>query len=328
MTTNPGADRRTPGTAQSPRSAARHPGELTARDWRQVLRRTVRELGNDHVFLVAAGVAYTWFLGLFPGLIAAAMVYGLVTDPADVERQVANLAAGLPGEAQTLLTDQMSAIAETSDRSLSIGLAVSLLVALWSTSAGMAGLLQAVNLAYDEERRRFAVRRGLALLLTVGCLIFLALAIGLIAVLPVVLEQLGLSIVAERAVQATRWVGLVVVALVAIGLVYRVGPNRRAAEIRWLSVGTVAATVLWLLSSIGMAVFIDTFGRYGRTYGSLAGVVVLLLWLWMTAVAVLLGAELNSEAEAQTTHDTTKGAPRPMGQRGAVKADRPPPTPE
>jgi membrane protein len=313
---------------QVPGARASRPQQLTFRGWWQVLRRTLKEMRRDHVTLLAAGVAYAWFLALFPGLIAAVMVYGLVTKPAEVEEQVTDMAEGLPGEAQTLLTDQMRSIASGSDQALSIGLVITLALALWSASAGIASLVEAVNIAYDEEEtRNFIVKRGLALLLTLGFLIFLAASIGLIAVLPVVLDQLGLGIVATTLVEVVRWIGLVLIAVLAVGLIYRVGPDRSAASARWLSVGSVTAVVLWIAASVGMALYVDNFGSYGETYGSLAGVVVLLLWLWITALAVLLGAELNAEAELQTARDTTTGPPQPMGQRGAVKADQPPPRP-
>jgi membrane protein len=278
---------------------------VTVRGWWRVLRRTWKQMSDDHVTLVAGGVAFAWFLALFPGLIAAVMIYGLVTDPADVERQVTNVAEGLPSAAQTLLTDQMSSIAGGSSQALSVGLVVSLALALWSTSAGIAGLVEAVNIAYGEsETRNFIVKRGLALLLTIGFIVFLALAIGLIAVLPVVLNQIGVGSIASTTVGIVRWAGLVVLAVVAIGLIYRIGPDRDPPKkMRWLNIGAVTATVLWIAASAGMAVFVDNFGSYGETYGSLAGVVVLMLWMWITAIAVLLGAELNSEVETEVGVD-------------------------
>jgi membrane protein len=313
-------------TDQVPGVRAARPRQLTLRGWWQVLRRTVKEMGRDHVTLLAGGVAYAWFLALFPGMIAAVMVYGLVTDPAEVEQQVANVAEGLPSEAQTLLTDQMRSIASGSDQTLSIGLVISLALALWSASAGIASLVEAVNIAYDEEEgRNFFVKRGLSLILTLGFLVFLALSIGLIAVLPIVLDQVGLGVVATTLVEIVRWVGLILIAVLSVGLIYRIGPDRSAPKVRWLSVGAVTAVALWLAASVGMTLFVDNFGSYGETYGALAGVVVLLLWLWITALAVLLGAELNAEAELQTARDTTTGPPRPMGRRDAVKADRLPP---
>ncbi|MBA2549547.1 MAG: YihY/virulence factor BrkB family protein [Nocardioidaceae bacterium] len=309
-----------------PGAQADKPSQIPAKGWFQVARRAFAEMGRDHVTLIAGGVAYRWFLALFPGLIAAVMIYGLVTDPAQVQRQIASLAEGLPQSAQSLLTDQMTSIAQGSSSSLSIGLIVSLALALWSASAGMAGLVEAINIAYNEEEgRNFFVKRGLALLLTVGFIVFLAVSVALVAVVPIVLNQLGLGIVATIAAQVVRWVGLVLVMSVALALLYRVGPDRDAPKLSWVSQGAVTATVLWVIASVGFSFYVDNFGSYNETYGSLAGVIVLLLWLWITATVVLLGAEINSEAEGQTARDTTKGDPEPMGQRDAVKADEAPP---
>ncbi|MBA2738971.1 MAG: YihY/virulence factor BrkB family protein [Nocardioidaceae bacterium] len=309
-----------------PGGLAERPTEIPARGWFAVLRRTFAEMGRDHATLLAGGVACAWVMALFPGLIAAVLTYGLVTDPADVQRQIDNLLTGLPADAQSLLADQMTSLASTPSSGLGIGLLISIALALWSASAGIAGLVEAVNLAYDEEEMRgFIKKRALALLLTLGFLVFLAVAIALVAVLPAVLDQLGLGVVAEVAVQVARWGGLVVLMIVALGVLYRLGPDRDDAQVRWVSTGAVTATLVWVAASVAFSLYVDNFGSYGETYGSLAGVAVLLLWLWITALVVLVGAELNAETEAQTLRDTTVGEPRPLGERGAVKADELPP---
>lgn len=306
---------------KSPDRMARPPRKLSLRGWWRVVHRTWTRFGDDHVTLLAGGVAFAWFLALFPGLIAAVMIYGLVMDPADVESQVSSVASGLPAEAQTLLTNQMNDIANSSSQGLSIGLIVSLAVALWSTSAGIAGLVEAVNVAYDEEEtRNFVVKRGLAIVLTLGFLIFLALAIGLIAVLPVVLEQLSIGAAATSVIKVVQWAGLVVLVIVGLGVIYRIGPDRDVPKARWLSLGAVTAAVLWIIASAAMAVFVDNFGSYGKTYGSLAGVVVLMLWLWITAIAALLGAEINSQVETQTERKPTTDSTRSVHEREAVSA--------
>jgi membrane protein len=309
-----------------PGAQADKPQEIPAKGWWQVTKRAFKEMGQDHLTLIAGGVAYTWFLALFPGLIAAVMVYGLVTDPAEVERQVNSFASGLPNSAQTLLTDQMQNIASGSGGGLSFGLVLSVALALWSASAGIAGLVEAINMAYDEDdTRNFVVKRGLAILLTIGFLIFIAVAVGLVAVLPIVLNSIGLGVVGQFFVGIGRFVALVIIMLVALALLYRIGPDRDAPKMRWATPGAIIATVLWLIASIAFSLYVNNFGSYDKTYGSLAGVVVLLLWFWITALVVLLGAEINSEAEAQTAKDSTKGPAEPMGERGAVKADQPPP---
>ncbi len=312
-------------TADHPGAGAERPAELPKKAWGQVLKRAWKESGRDSVGLLAGGVAYSAFLALVPSLVAAVLVYGLVSSPEDVARQVEEVGSALPQEAQTLLTEQMERVASAPQQGLGIGLVLALLLALWSASAGVAGLIGAVNLVYDEvDNRNFVKKRGLALLLTLGALVFVAIAIGLVAVLPAVLNAVGLGTAATIAVQVVRWLGLVVAFVVALAVVYRLAPDRDSPRFRWVTPGAVVATVLWVIASIGFSVYVDQFGSYGDTYGPIAGVVVLLLWLYITAWVVLFGGEINAEAELQTAQDTTKGEPLPMGERDAVKADNVP----
>jgi membrane protein len=146
-------------------------------------------------------------------------------------------------------------------------------------------------------------------------------AVALVAVAPAVLDSVLGTGPLRWVAEALRWLVLLIAVMIALGVVYRLAPDRDAPKVRWVSVGAVVATVIWLVASVGFSLYVDNFGKYGKTYGALAGVVVLLLWLWITMYIVLLGAEINAEAEQQTAEDTTKGAPRPLGQRNAVKAD-------
>lgn len=309
-------------TADHPGVDADRPGEVPAAGWRQILRRAWKESGRDNVGLLAGGVAYSAFLALVPSLVAAVLVYGLVSSPEDVARQVQEVGSALPEEAQTLLTEQMERIASAPQQGLSIALVLALALALWSASAGVAGLVGALNLVYDEiDERNFVKKRGLALGLTVGALVFVAVAIALVAVLPAVMNAVGLGMAATVAVQVVRWVGLVLAFVVALAVLYRVAPDRDSPRFRWVTPGSVVATVLWVIASIGFSVYVDQFGSYADTYGSIAGVVVLLLWLFITAWVILFGGEINAESELQTAKDTTRGEPQPMGRRDAVKAD-------
>jgi membrane protein len=250
------------------------------------------------------------------------MVYGLVRDPADVQRQVDDLTAALPADAARLLTSQLEAITATSSGSLGLGLLVSLVLALWSASGGVGNILSAINVAYDEEETRgFVKRKGLSLLLTLAAIVFVVVAISLVAVAPALLDNLVDAGPARWGLEAVRWLGIVVAMSFALAVLYRVAPDRDDPEFKWVSVGAVVATVVWLLASLGFSLYVDNFGSYNKTYGALAGVVVLLLWLWLTMYVVLLGAEINAEAEQQTVADTTVGPDEPLGQRGAVKAD-------
>jgi membrane protein len=308
--------------AGPPGREADSPAQIPLRGWWQVTRRAFAESKADHVPMLAGGVAFFAFLAIFPALIAALTLYGLVAEPAQVAQQVESLAGALPQSAQPLITDQLGAVAASSDGALGIGLVVSLLAALWSASSGTGNLIQAINLAYDEdETRGFLKLRGTALLLTVGALVFVLVALALVAVVPALLDALPLGPVATVLAQVVRWTLLVGVVIVSLAAVYRVAPDRDAPRIRWASTGAIVATVLWVAGSVAFSLYVDNFGSYNRTYGALAGVVVLLLWLYLTSYVVLLGAEINAEAERQTERDTTRGRPVPMGERRAVAAD-------
>lgn len=301
---------------------ARQPTQIPAQGWKEVLRRTKQQVKEDNVPLLSAGVAFYVFIALFPALIAAVTVYGLVADPQQVEEQLTGLTDALPSDSAELITGQLRDIASGSSSALGWGLLVSLGGALFAASSGMQNLVKAVNIAYDEEETRGFVRlRALALLMTVGLVVFLAVAIGLVAVVPVLLEAAGLGGAAGIAVQVARWLGLVVFVLLALAVLYRYAPDRDAPRLTWVGLGSVVATLLWVIGSAGFSLYVSTFGSYGETYGALAGVIVLLLWLFLTSFIVLVGAEINSESEQQTGRDTTKGPEQPMGERGAVKAD-------
>jgi membrane protein len=301
---------------------AGRPGEIPARGWFAILRRVRAEVKQDNVPLLSAGVAFYAMLAIFPAIIAVITVYALVADPAQVESQVGEFAKSLPSGADALLTEQLKAAAGSADRSLSIGLAASLLGVLWSVSSGVQALVKGLNLVYDEqETRGFLKLRALSLLFTIGAIVVAVLSIGLVAVFPAVVNGLDLGRVGELAASAVRWVVLALLILVALAVAYRFAPDRANPRWRWVSPGALVALVVWLLASIGFSVYVDNFGKYNETYGALAAVIILLLWLFLSAFSVLLGAELDAETERQTARDTTTGPPRPMGERGAEVAD-------
>jgi membrane protein len=182
--------------------------------------------------------------------------------------------------------------------------------------------MRAVNIAYDEdEERGFLKLRGTALLLTLGAVVFVLVTLTLVAVVPPLLEALRLGVVGTVIAQVVRWGLLIAVVVIALAVVYRVAPDRDAPRFRWVSPGALVAAGLWVLGSIGFSLYVNNFGSYNKTYGALAGVVVFLLWLFLTSYIVLLGAEINAESERQTREDTTRGEPVEMGERRAVAAD-------
>jgi membrane protein len=304
------------------------PTQIPAGGWRQVLSRALGASKEDNIPLLAAGVAFFGFLALFPAAIALVTLAGLVVDPGQITQQAQSFTAGLPPASQQVISEQLTAITQSSGGALTTGLVVSLLAALWSASSGASNLMTAVNIAYKEkETRGFLKLRGLALLLTLGTVVFLVLTLALIAVVPVVLQALPLGPLGTVLAQVLRWALLVALILAGLAMLYRVAPDRNAPKLRWVGVGSVVAAVLWLLGSVGFSLYVNYFGNYNKTYGALAGVIVLLLWFFLTSYIVLLGAEINAQAEYQTGRDTTIGEPRPMGQRDAVVADSMPGSP-
>jgi len=298
------------------------PRQIPRPGWRDIALRVKEKVGKDNVSIVAAGVAFYALMAIFPALIALISLYGWFADPMQVEQQTAFLAGVLPQNVQSLLSTQMKDIARHAESTLGIGALAGFLVTLWSASKGIKTLFTALNIAYDEEEKRgFISLNALALVMTLGALVFGIITLALVAVLPALLGQLGLQAIARVAVSLVRWPLLAVAVIVALAVLYRYGPSRDQPQWTWVSGGAIVATVLWLVASILFSVYVANFGSYNQTYGSLGAVVVLLTWLYLSAFIVLMGAELNSEMEHQTTQDTTRGAEQPMGQRGAQKAD-------
>jgi membrane protein len=301
---------------------AEEPGEIPARGWKDILLRTFREVKSDNVPLLAAGVAFYALLSLFPAVVAIVSIYGLAADPGQVADQLDSLTRPLPAQAADLIVEQVRTVASQPRSSLGISALVGIATALWSASSGMKWLLSALSLAYDEpERRKFLKLRGTALLLTLGAAVGLVASIGLIAASGALARAVGLGDTGELVAGIVRWPLLAVLGLAGLAVLYRYGPDRDPAKWRWVTWGSAAAGAIWLAASAGFAVYASVSGSFDESYGSLGGVVVLMLWLFLTVLAVLLGAEINSEMEHQTARDTTKGPDRPIGRRDATMAD-------
>ena len=296
------------------------PTEIPARGWRDILARTLAEAKRDQLALLAAGVAFFGLLALVPGLFALVSIYGLVADPADVARHVQDLLGTAPAEVRDFIEQQLESVTGSDDGAAGIGAVLGVLVALWSASSGMKHLVDALNAAYDEdEGRGFVKVRALSLAFTVGAVVFVLFAVGVITVVPAVVDG---------PIALLRWPLLGAAFVGAIAVLYRYAPSRDEPEWRWTTPGALAATALWLAASGLFSLYVGNFGSYNETYGSLGGVVVVMLWLFLTAAVVLFGAELDAELERQTTYDTTEGQDRPMGDRDAYAADTVGPTAE
>jgi membrane protein len=314
-----------PDDATWPGHDARSALHIPLAGWKQIVARVWRSIGDDDVSLMAAGLAFYGMFAVVPALIAAITLYGLVSDPQQVQALVDVVTEQVSGGVAQVLHDQLTQIVSTSDRTLSLGLAISLAAALWSASAGIGNLLRAVNLAYDEvETRSYVRRRAMALAFTSGGILFILTAVALIAILPAVLGLVGLRENAAGLVTRLRWPFLLVCGMSTLIVIYTVAPNRRAPRLPWVTWGSAVALLIWIAGSWGFSAYVENFASYNETYGSLGGVVVLLMWFYLTAFAILLGAEINAEIELQTGVDTTVGPPKPRGQRGAMAADHTP----
>lgn len=301
---------------------AERPSDVPLAGWVDVLRRVRAETKEEHLGLLAAGVAFYGLLALVPALVALISLYGLLADPETVGRQVVDALAAAPTEVREMVSSQLTSIAEGSDGGAVLAVVGGLLVALWSASSGMGHLVEAINTAYDErDERGFLRSKALSLLLTVGAVVFFVVAFSLVALLPPLLAETGLGTAGRWIAGGLRWVVLFGGLLVALAVLYRLAPDRQDARWRWTSPGALLAATLWLLGSIAFSVYTANFGTYNETYGSLGAVVVVMLWLMISAYAVILGAEFNAEIERQTVRDTTTGATDPMGSRRAVVAD-------
>ena len=302
-------------------SAARNPLEIPARDWRPILLRTVREFSDDQIPAVAAGVTFFGLLSLFPALGAFASLYGLFADVGDARRQIASLAGLLPGGALTVIGDQMTRLAGADHGRLGLAFLISLILSLWASNAGIKALIAGLNVAYEEkERRRFIGLNLVTLSFTVGAIAFTVLAMAAVAAVPQTLSLLGIPGLIGLSV--LRWPAMLLVMIGLLSLLYRYGPCREHARWRWISPGSVAASIGWMAMSLGFSWYVANFGHYDRTYGSLGAIVGFMTWIWLSLIVVLFGAELNAEIESQTSVDTTTGLARPMGARGAAVADR------
>lgn len=293
------------------------PTEIPAKGWKDVLKRVKQDARDDNITLVAGGVAFFALLSAVPALVALVSIYGLAADPAEIPNRVNEFAGTMPEEARKLFIDQLTTVA-TADRSgLGFGLVLGVVIALWGASTAMKHLTVALSSMYQEqETRGYLKLRGIALLLTLGALLFAAVVIGAFALAPGPSDG-PMGVV----VSIARWPTLALVMMGGLAVLYHFAPDRDNAKWRWVSWGAAIATVLWLAASALFSLYAANFGSYNKTYGAMAGVVLLMLWLYITALCVLLGAEINAELEHQTAKDSTEGKPQPMGTRDAEMAD-------
>jgi len=299
------------------------PLQIPARGWKQVAVRTWKQSSEDNIGLVAAGVAFYGFLALVPLLGATVLTYGIVADPQTVVGNVKSLASVMPQDAAKLIGDQLMGVVQTSGGKKGLGLVLAIAVALFGARNAAGSIITALNIAYEqEETRGFLKVNLLSLAITAGAVLMAVVALLAVAALgyleklfphaPSILLCLG---------KILSYVLLLLGAAAGAATLYRYGPNRDRAKWEWISPGTIFAAVAWLILTLGFGFYVAHFGNYNKTYGSLATVVILVTWMYLSAYVFLFGAELNSELEHQTAKDTTAGGPKPLGDRGAWSAD-------
>ncbi|PTQ60045.1 membrane protein [Sphingomonas aurantiaca] len=304
-------------------NTASSPWSMSWRDWWKVLKRTWAEAGDDNIGLIAAGTAFYGFAAIVPLLASVVLIYGLVADTATVVANIRALFNVLPDDAARVIADQLATVVGTSEGKKGFGLVVALGIALYGGTKGASSIVTALNIAYEERETRGFIRLNLlAFAITAGAVV-LALVAALSMAAFALLDSLipGAPDIVLLAIRLVSYTVLACLGVSAAACLYRFGPNRHKAKWAWLTPGSLAATVVWMAATIGFGVYVSRFGNYGATYGSLSAVVILLTWLWLSAYVFLLGAELNSELEHQTTRDTTTGEAAPMGLRGAAVAD-------
>jgi membrane protein len=301
---------------------AHMPHHIPWRGWKDILFRTYNEIQDDRLLALAAGVAFYSLIALFPAIAAGVSSYALFADAATISKHLAVAADIVPGGALDILRDEITRIAAKSDGRLTFGFLLGLGIALWSANAGMKAIFDALNIIYDEEEKRSLVWLNVvSLFFTICAIVGAGLAVTLVVVFPLLLAAFGVSSFDHPFVAYLRWPVLFVLIILALGVLYRYGPSRRLAKWRWISVGSVFAALAWLLVSALFSWYLGNFANYNATYGALGAVVGLMMWMWLSTIVVLVGAELNSEIEHQTARDTTVGPDKPLGARGAVMAD-------
>jgi membrane protein len=302
---------------------AETPVDIPAKGWKDVFWRTYEQINDDRVLAVAAGVVFYGLLAFFPAITALVSVYALVADPQTINEHLSLLAGVLPSGAFTIAQEQIGRVLAKGDVKLGAAFLFSFALAIWSANGGMKAIIDALNVVYDEkEKRGFFKLNAVSLAFTLGGMLAILAAIGLVVAAPIVLSMVGLGTVGDLLLRFGRWPALAAIVLIGLAVLYRFAPSRRSPQWKWISVGSVTATVIWLVGSAALSYYVANYGSYDATYGSLGAAIGLMIWMWMSTIVVLLGAELNSEIEHQTKQDTTAGAStKPLGHRGAKMAD-------
>jgi membrane protein len=303
--------------------AANSPEDIPPRGWRDILWRVLWSISANRILSTSGSVAFFALLAVFPGVAAIVSLYGLFADASTISKHLVLLSGFLPGGVLQLFADQITLISGQRSETLGTAFIGGLLVAFVSANSGIAALFDALNVVYDEREKRSLLRfYATTFLFTLAGIVFVLLAIAGVIVLPLMLKFIGSATTTEWLLTIVRWPILLVTIVVSLACIYRYGPSRRGARWRWVTWGSILGALLWIAASMLFSWYVATFDSYNRIYGSLGAGIGFMIWLWLSAVIVLLGGQLNAEMEHQTARDTTEGRSKPLGSRGAMMADR------
>lgn len=301
---------------------ARNPAAIGWKGWKAIIGRTIRAMSDKDTSLRCAGVAFFGFLSIFPAIAIVVLMIGILGDHAVLRTELGRVSGFMPEISSTLILNQLDSVMSQPPSGLGIGLAMSVVVALWSGSRGVDALIHAASMAYHEKTERKFVRSVLlSFAVTILGALFMVTALGLIAAIPIITRFSPIPGTSEHLALLLRWPALLALSVAAFSLLYRFTVKRKAARLRWIWPGATLASVLWLIASLLFSLYVEYFGEFEATFGSIAATVVLLFWLYISALIFVLGAAFNAEIELQTAVDTTVGPARPLGKRGAYVAD-------
>ena len=313
---------------QSKPTNAYHITDIPLSAWWQIAKRTYVRQNRHNLSLISAGVAFYFLLAIFPLLGGVISLYGLLVTPEALQAHMAYVVNAVPAGSQYIIEEQLKNLIGNSDKALSWGFALSLLLTLWSSSKGANALITACNIAYSESKGRNFFRGIVARMsMTVSIIVLVIIALLCISVLPEWISWAAGPLLNEKASMWLTWPVLMLIFNVSLASLYRYGPHREHAKWQWVTVGSLFATILWVAASYGFSYYLNEFASYNKTYGSVGGIVILLMWFYLSAYIILLGAELNSATEYQTEKDSTTGEAKPKGERGAFVADHSPSDP-
>lgn len=301
---------------------AAQPTQIPKMGWLDVLWRVKNGIARDYIPVLAAGIAFYALLATFPIIVAIISLWAIMFDPHQIAQQILLVSQLLPPEAASIIEKQAEQTTENAGAGTSLAAVGALLLAIYSASRGMYWVMQGLNIVYDERESRGLLKKiAVTLLLTIGAIVMTTVALGVIAVIPIIIDVLALDNSTATLIDLMRWPLLMIMAMLAVAVIYRYAPDREEPRWQWISIGSVVSVMLWIAGSVGFSIYVSHFASFNRIYGSLGAVAILLVWFWLSAFVILMGAELNSEMEHQTRHDTTTGDEEPMGERGAHVAD-------